>query len=202
MLVTGLALLAGACGSDGEPAVTATSEAGPTTTSSTIAPSTSAHPTTIATLGPTVTDAAPSLPAEPAPEPPGVEDGRHFVTLTAVDPAATSMTFDLLQWFEGDEADQAAADDGEILPGEQVPNDYYVRNVNPQLFTTPYAPGLALSLVDWTNPPEPAPVDFDAWVASFTVPWGLGQIYRGDDSHYWVTVSDGQISAVEEQFLP
>ena len=45
-----------------------------------------------------------------------------------------TITFDLIQFFTGEAATKAAAEDGQ---GSPAPNDYYIRNVNPRLRTLP-----------------------------------------------------------------
>jgi hypothetical protein len=45
------------------------------------------------------------------------------------------LVIDYAEFYTGEEADKAAIEDGEIQPGEHVPNDYYIRNKNPKLRT-------------------------------------------------------------------
>ena len=95
------------------------------------------------------TDAG-AAPAQPAPtkappagqaaEPTDMENGRHPVVVKQVSVSGRTVTFDLVQWFSGDAATKAAAEDGEESP---PPNDYYIRNVNPRLRTLPVATGPA-----------------------------------------------------------
>jgi len=65
-----------------------------------------------------------------------LEDGRHPVFVKTVDPGRRTVTFDLIQWFTGEAATKAAAEDGKESP---PPNDYYIRNVNSRLRTLPVA---------------------------------------------------------------
>jgi hypothetical protein len=75
------------------------------------------------TAAPAPTAATPTIS-----EPVVLADGRHPVYLKTVDPDRPTITFDLIQFFTGEAATKAAAEDGEESP---PPNDYYIRNVNP-----------------------------------------------------------------------
>jgi hypothetical protein len=73
--------------------------------------------------GATATTAAPA-PTVSAPtpsEPVVLADGRHPVYLKTVDPDRQAITFDLIQFFTGDAATKAAAEDGEESPPPNGP---------------------------------------------------------------------------------
>ena len=95
--------------------------------------------------GAAATTAAPTpTPATPATTEPAVlADGRHPVYLKTVDASGRTITFDLIQFFMGDAATKAAAEDGEESP---PPNDYYIRNVNPRLRTLPVEAGAPITV--------------------------------------------------------
>ena len=121
-----------------------------------------------------------------------LENGRHPVVLERVDVAGRTVTFDLVQWFTGDAATKAAAEDGEESP---PPNDYYIRNVNPRLRTLPLASGARLTLTRQTlgqggNATEGVEVDLAKLAAS------------GREHLFWATVQGGRILRLEEQYLP
>lgn len=148
---------------------------------STAAPGTAAPATTKAP--------ATGQPAEPA----QLADGRHPVIVKQVSVGGRTVTFDLIQWFEGDAAAKAAAEDGQESP---PPNDYYTRNVNPRLRTLPVTAGARITLTRLTvgqgggNAAGPVPADLATVAAS-----GVGHIF-------WATVQGGQIQALEEQYVP
>jgi hypothetical protein len=48
---------------------------------------------------------------------------------------AYTLRFDPALWLEGQTANVAAAEDGEVAPGHPVPNDYYIRNPDHKLLT-------------------------------------------------------------------
>ncbi|HJU02395.1 MAG TPA: hypothetical protein VJ966_14465 [Actinomycetes bacterium] len=126
-------------------------------------------------------------------EPAQLADGRHPVILKQVSTGGRRVTFDLIQWFVGDAAAKAAAEDGQESP---PPNDYYTRNVNPRLRTLPVTGGDRITLTRQTtgqgggNAAGPVPADLATVAAS-----GIGHIF-------WATVRGGQIQALEEQYVP
>jgi hypothetical protein len=142
--------------------------------------------TTAATAAATTTTGQQAEPAQLA-------DGRHPVIVKQVNVGGRTVTFDLIQWFEGDAAAKAAAEDGQESP---PPNDYYTRNVNPRLRTLPVSSGARITVTRQTagqgggNAAGPVPADL-ATVASS----GVGHIF-------WATVQGGQIQALEEQYVP
>lgn len=58
-------------------------------------------------------------------EPVVLADGRHPVYLKTVDLGRRTITFDLIQWYSGDDAAREAAKDHKESP---PPNDYHIRN--------------------------------------------------------------------------
>jgi hypothetical protein len=135
---------------------------------------------------------APAPSTSQRPEAAELEDGRHPVVLERVNVAGRTVTFDLIQWFEGEAAVKAAAEDGEESP---PPNDYYTRNVNPRLRTLPLATGARLTLTRNTlgqggNAAAGVEVDLAKVAAS------------GRDHLFWATVQGGRILRLEEQYTP
>jgi hypothetical protein len=143
------------------------------------------------------TTAAPATSAAPTTGQQGesaqLADGRHPVIVKRVNSGGQTVTFDLIQWFEGDAAAKAAAEDGQESP---PPNDYYIRNVNPRLRTLPVTSGARITITRQTagegggNAADPVPADLATVAAS-----GVGHIF-------WATVRGGQIEALEEQYVP
>jgi hypothetical protein len=141
--------------------------------------------------------------AEPAPFPGALlEDGRHFGYVRSVDADAGTIEFDLAYFLSGEEANAAYQAAGGTGP---VPNDHFVVNDNPKLRTLPLAPDVRLRLLDWNHCCEKF---FDGDLALF------GQaieeqgdvtdgdlIYRGQ-SQWWITVENGFVTEIEEQYSP
>jgi hypothetical protein len=122
-------------------------------------------------------------------------DGRHPVYLKTVDPDRRTITFDLIQFFTGEAATKAAAEDDKESPPA---NDYYIRNVNPRLRTLPVA--------------ADAPITVNVLAAQTTgsatkdVPVTLeklaGYFPNSGTPPFWVTVAQGQVTRIAQQYLP
>jgi hypothetical protein len=141
--------------------------------------------------------------APPSPSPSAaLEDGRHFGYVRSVDPDAGTIEFDLAYFLSGQEANDAYHAAGGTGP---VPNDHFVVNDNPMLRTLRLAPDVRLRLLDWNRCCE---TFFDGDMALFAE--AIDQqgdvtdgdlIYRGQ-SQWWVTVEDGVVTVIEEQYSP
>jgi hypothetical protein len=117
-------------------------------------------------------------------------DGVWFGNVGAI--GAASVDFDLACFYFGDIAYTEGAEDG-----EEINNDYYIRNVNPVLRTVPIATGamvfeidaasigyLNIPFVDW-------PVDPAGYIACPSNWCGV-----------WLFVNGGQVTEILEQYLP
>lgn len=143
----------------------------------------------------------PSEPVTPRPsesESPILEDGRHFVYVqTAIRPdgGATRVRFDLAYFLTGSEAEAAAADHG-----DELTNDYYIVNDNPRLRILPLADEVEVEFVPNDLCCELQQGDIDAWLESVlaTNPTDYG----GKDVPWWITVEGGEITRIEQQYLP
>lgn len=175
----GVAVLAGAlaalftlagCSSSGGDESTGTTTA---KTSSTTSSSTSTTSTTSSTTAPTTgttgtTDGAPvtttglgSLPA-----------GTHYGYLTGITAgvvegqAVSIVSFDKVDFLTGAEAVAAAREAGAIGPDEDsVPNDYFIRNVNPLIRKLPVIPDSQVFVLDGGTP-DLVPSGIDTAVAT------------------------------------
>lgn len=138
----------------------------------------------------------------PQPADAAIEDGRHFGYVRSVDPNAGTIEFDLAYFLSGKEANDAYHAAGGTGP---VPNDHFVVNDNPMLRTLTLSPDLRLRLLDWNHCCE---TFFDGDLSLFAQ--AIEQqadvtegdlIYRGQ-SQWWVTVKDGVVTEIEEQYSP
>lgn len=86
--------------------------------------------------------------------------GQYAASITAIDPKAATVTFDVVEWFTGSAAQQACAEDGVPRPwqAEQC-NDYYVRNKNVVPRTLPVAPTAKLLYVGENGPTAEVSLD-------------------------------------------
>ena len=156
---------------------------------------TGASPTT-ASSQPSETS-SPSITSSPTPVP-EIEDGRHFVFVKKTQGPA--VTFDLAEFYSGDEANQIAGERGDEVP---VPNDVYIVNDNPKLRTVPVADDVVVNVYDWSQCCDSytriSYDDFARYVKHVQEPTGR---FHGTFSPYWIRVQDGQIVKIEEQYLP
>jgi hypothetical protein len=158
-------------------------------------------PSTSATPSETISPTSSPTPSPPA-ESPVLGDGRHFGFIRSVDLSSQTPTlvFDLAYFLTGDEANQAAAEHGEETP---VPNDYYIVNDNPRLRTLALDPDVRIELVDWANCCDSLFVgDLQPFADSFEESSYPSGPYKGRFSPYWLTVENGVVVRIEEQYLP
>ena len=156
------------------------------TTTSSITSNTTV-PATTTTLSPVVDEAEGS---GCTPGPGDLPDGEWFGYLAGT--SANTVEFDLACWFVGEAAARAAQEDGAESP---PPNDYHVRNLNPGIRSLNVADG---ALVVWYpklgDPASEATVPYADWL--------LGVEGRGSIPGVWLEVEGGQVSAIQEQWVP
>jgi hypothetical protein len=153
-----------------------------------------------AVSAPPATQAPPKAPARS--EPVVLADGRHPVYLKTIDPSRRTITFDLMQFYGGEEAvREAAKDHPEVSPDDLwhfAPNDYYIRNVNPKLRTLPVRVDATITVITL------------AWqghnYSDDNVPVSLAKLanYMPSAGHlpFWITVRHDQVVKIAEQYVP
>ncbi len=127
---------------------------------------------------------------------PGAE--RRIAYLSEV--GATAATVDFVEIFVGPEADDAAREDGAIGEGESI--GVYVRNAEPLLEPVSLAPAPTVLLYDSDVVLTPITVDLlGDLLAGRADPSAW---YGGSPSTlpFWLTIGNGQIVQVEQQYLP
>jgi hypothetical protein len=123
------------------------------------------------------------------PEPAVLADGRHPVLLKTIDPGRATVTFDLIQFFQGDQATIEAAKDHQESP---PPNDSYSRNINPRLRTLPVRADAAITANQVAGSNQNIPVSL-ARLATLT---------RAGGGVFWITVRGDQVVRISEQWSP
>lgn len=109
------------------------------------------------------------------------------------------LDIDYVQWFEGEEADREAQKDGMLGPGEeQMPNGYYVRNVNPKIRTFRISRDAKAFVSGYrfggTESGEPHKVDLET-LKQFVAQQNTGDLY-------WITLQDNVVVKIEQQYRP
>jgi hypothetical protein len=191
LLVAGMALLAAACADDEEPPVASVS---PSVSATTTASPTEGEPSDTESPEPSETPSESESPAV------ALEDGRHFGDIVSIDVEDQTLVLDLAYFLTGAEANEAADEHGDEVP---VPNDYYIVNDNPKLRTLDVAPDVEVLVIDWGNCCELQEGEIQPFVDAFaTEDHAWDAMYQGSDSWYWLTVEDGVVVEIEEQYLP
>ena len=130
------------------------------------------------------------------------EQFGYIRSVSTAGPAAT-LAFDEAEFLTGEEAQRAAEEDGVVPPGEPVPNDYYIRNPDKTTQTLPIATDAKITARRCPLCRKGKPGDLEDFLASFMK---TGQTYadpyRGAESLYWLTIEDGTVVAIDEQYVP
>ncbi len=182
-------LFAVACGDSEAGSPTTTTAVTSTTPSSSTTPSTPTSETTVSTQSSVSTnDLADGSGCTP-PSATELPDGRWYGLIAEAGDA--QLDFDLACFFTGDAAATAAAEDGGESP---PPNDYYVRNANDQLRTLGVQADAPVRWYPDGGGPTDARTTYDQWLPD-----------RGDQQFgfaVWLTIVDGAIVEIEEQWVP
>ena len=196
VLLVGVTLVVAACGDGEESGTTSTSTTIPPVTTTTAAPTTTTtSPSTTSTLGPTTTTDTvidTNALAEGSGCTPGggsLPDGEWYGLV--VSRSDDSLEFDLACWFTGDGAVLAAAEDGEESP---PPNDYYVRNANPETRDVPVGSDIEVVFYPDGDPTNEDTVSYEEWDALVA--------QRGYELGVWLEVEEGLITEIREQWVP
>jgi hypothetical protein len=141
---------------------------------------------------------------QPAP-PPGPSPAEHFGYIRSVSTAGPSATlaFDEAQFLTGDAAQKAAEEDGVAAPGEPVPNDYYIRNPAKTTRTLRIANDAQITAKRCPPCRNGQPGDLAPFLAAFMEGrQTFADPYRGKYSLYWLTIRDGEVATIDEQYVP
>ena len=190
ILVFGLGYLLGT-GDDEQAAVSPTATT-PAPTSETSSPT--------PTDKPSPTPSAIATPASPAGD--TLPDGRYFVQLTDIqggEEGPLLLQYDLAYFLTGEEANQAADDRGLETP---VPNDYFIVNDNPKLRLTPLEGVYSVKYIPegsgLSSPVKAHEAQFLGWMGESV----QTDFPPKDTSWWWVTIENGSVTKIEQQYLP
>jgi hypothetical protein len=166
---------------------------------SSTSPSHSAPAGTVSIQTEPTTSPAPTEPASPTPNA-QLEDGRHFGYIKRVDFQTSTVVFDLAYLLKGEKANEAAAAHGYETP---VDNDYFIVNDNPRLRTLTMSPHVQILLLNWNRCCN---TFFQAnrrrFEASFKIKHFTGGNYQGTYGSYWLTVENGAVVKIQNQYQP
>lgn len=109
------------------------------------------------------------------------------------------LQIDYVQWLTGGEAADAAAARGDESP---PPNDYYLINDNPKIREFPVQAGIGVLVVtnaeDGSCDPMGHVMALSEWAAAMSGPYA--EVFKSN--LYWVTVTNGTITAIQAQYVP
>lgn len=159
----------------------------------------SATPSTAPTQSPNGAPEPSETPEPSASESPVLEDGRHFVFVkgaSRLEGGSTRVRFDLAYFLTGEEGEEAAA-----AHDDEFVNDYYIVNDNPRLRTLPLADEVEVRYIPGSQCCELRPWDIDSWVEAIGLATNPTD-YPGTNVPWWFTVEGGEITLIEQQYLP
>jgi hypothetical protein len=126
----------------------------------------------------------------------------YIRSVSTAGPAVT-LAFDEAEFLTGDAAQKAAEEDGFVKPGESVPNDYYIRNPDKTARTLRLANDAKITHFQCSPCRDGLPGKLGPFLAAFvTGRRNLNDPYRGKYSQYWLTIRDGEVVAIDEQYVP
>jgi hypothetical protein len=146
--------------------------------------------------------AAPAAPAKSAPSAASTaEDGRHFCYVKTVkwEGSTPKITVDYAEMLSGAAAAAAAAAAGEESP---PPNDYFISNKNPKLRTFPMSTSAKIKMISGSEGlvMEGYSMTVSAWFDAFSGMSGYFPAIK--QVRYWITIKNGTVIRIEEQYLP
>jgi hypothetical protein len=147
---------------------------------------------------PTTTETQPS--PQPAQSP--AERFGYIRSVSTAGPAAT-LAFDEAEFLTGKAAQKAAEEDGAVEPGEPVPNDYYIRNPDKTTQTFRIANDAKITADRCKPCRHGRPGELGPFLAALMQGrQTYADPYRGKYSQYWLTIDDGVVVAIDEQYVP
>ena len=124
---------------------------------------------------------------------PELQDGRQFGLIESIELQTSpgTIVFDPADLLTGEEANRAAAAHGDEVP---VANDSYKVNDDPTVHTLALSSDVEIRLINWDQCCDTVTADPEGFKASF----------RGSDNYwgFWVTLEDGVVVKIEEQYHP
>jgi hypothetical protein len=199
-LLMSLAVLLAACGG-GNGGATTTSGGGQTTQpSSSTTQTTLASETTTTTGGTTTTEklsSAESISSD------GSIKAMGYINKVWVSGGVRYISIDYAEMLTGAAAQKAAQAAGEIGPGEDLPNDYFIQNTSKQLRQFKVSNSATIRTATWGGGTADTPVAI-TWTqfASFwqaTPPVDAAHMHQVP---WWITRNGDTVTSITEQYLP
>jgi hypothetical protein len=115
---------------------------------------------------------------------------------------ARHISIDYAEMLTGQAAIDAAVKAGEIQPGEDLPNDYYIRNTNHDLRDFVVSGSAAITTATWdASADEPRAITWEDFVSLWsTTPPEAAAYLR--DTPWWIERDGQTVIKIDEQYLP
>lgn len=153
---------------------------------------------------PSPSPSATSTPGPTTTEPTGNElpDDTYFVQLSDLEGGEEGpvlVVYDLAYFLTGEQADQEAAARGLETP---VPNGYFIVNDNPKLRRTPLSDTFSVKYLPegsgLSTPVKAHQSQFLGWLGGSV----QTDFPPADTSWWWLTIDNGEITTIKQQYLP
>jgi hypothetical protein len=132
---------------------------------------------------------------------PVLEDGEHFVLVTAFRPS--TITVDPALFLIGEPAREAARDAGAIGPDEELPDPFYIQNPDVERVVLKVAGGFRAHLINAVTLEFGTPLDAEAFAHLFdgqVMPETYG--FTPEGFPMTIRVANGQAIRAEQQYVP
>ena len=143
-------------------------------------------------------------------------DGRYFGSVRAADAKSQppTISFNVAQFFFGKDVQKAAEEDGMVAPGEPVSNDHYARDRDAEVQILKVAKDAQVTAA---RPVTRLTVPREAWdrcrsgcmdglpvrLAVFFASFEQKSEHRSPaGGPFWVTIRDGLVVRIDEQYFP
>ena len=142
--------------------------------------------------------------------PDGAREHAYVLDVEKGDDGSYVLTVDRAQFLTGDQANQAAVEDGFIGEGDTVPGGYYIVNETSELEELPLDADAPVALNVCMDDGEcdlPVGVSVELWVDMLNGDIPDGQLdgfkwYVGGNLPYALILDGGTVVGIEEQYLP
>jgi hypothetical protein len=111
------------------------------------------------------------------------------------------LRFDPALWLEGETANTAAVEDGEIKPGEGVPNDYYILNPEHRLLMYKLPAGAHVTVLAYLKTTK-VTVAYLAKLLKTSKPCGRFELRADCRLGFWLRYSIDTVKSLDQQYQP
>jgi hypothetical protein len=111
------------------------------------------------------------------------------------------MSIDYAEMLTGEEAVQAAIAAGDIQPGEDLPNDYFIRNTSPETRQFDVSDGVPITTSTWHGEMD-SPVTWDVFKSFWSASPPDQEAGFLRDSPWWIERDGQTVVKIDEQYLP